>query len=235
MDKEGETVMNITYLGHSCLHVESGGKKVIIDPFLSGNPASGVAPQEIEADAVLLTHAHDDHFGDTIEIAKRNGCPVVAVFELAMLCSRMGVEVHAMNIGGEYAFDGFRVKFTQAFHGSSLRQGDQYWYAGQPAGILLTMNGKTIYHAGDTALFGDMKLIGERNKIDLAALPIGDNYTMGPDDAAVAAQWLNAKRVIPLHYDTFPVIRQNTDSFAALLGEHGIVCHALKSKESVTV
>ncbi|MDF2718489.1 MAG: beta-lactamase domain protein, partial [Paenibacillus sp.] len=227
--------VNITYFGHSCLYVESGGKKVIIDPFLSGNPASGVSPQDVEADAVLLTHAHDDHFGDSIEIAKRNGCPIVAVFELAMHCIRLGARAHAMNIGGSCAFDGYRVKFTQAFHGSSLREGDQYLYAGQPAGILLTMGGTTIYHAGDTSLFSDMKLIGEMNPIALAALPIGDNYTMGPEDAVYAARWLQTKRVIPLHYNTFPVIRQDTEKFAAMLGEHDIMCHALNSKETITI
>lgn len=227
--------MKITYFGHSCLYVEQDGKRVIIDPFLSGNPQSGVSPQEIEVDAVLLTHGHDDHFGDTIEIAKRNGCPVVAVFELAMYCAKQGVQAHGMNIGGAFNFDGFRVKFTQAFHGNSYRVGDQYLYAGQPAGILLTMGGTTLYHAGDTSLFSDMKMIGDMNDIAVAALPIGDNFTMGPEDAAVAAQWLNAKRVIPLHYNTFPPIRQDAQRFASMLEERGIVCHVLKSKESVTI
>lgn len=202
---------------------------------MSGNPQSGVSPQEIEVDAVLLTHGHDDHFGDTIEIAKRNGCPVVAVFELAMYCAKLGVQAHGMNIGGAFNFDGFRVKFTQAFHGNSYRVGDQYLYAGQPAGILLTMGGTTLYHAGDTSLFSDMKMIGDMNDIAVAALPIGDNFTMGPEDAAVAAQWLNAKRVIPLHYNTFPPIRQDAQRFASMLEERGIVCHVLKSKESVTI
>lgn len=227
--------MKITHFGHSCLYVESGGKKVIIDPFLSGNPNSGVSPKDIEVDAVLLTHAHDDHFGDSIEIAKQNNCPIVAVFELAMHCIRMGARAHAMNIGGAHAFDGFRVKYTKAFHGSSLREGDRYLYAGQPAGILLTMEGTTIYHAGDTSLFGDMKLIGEMNDIALAALPIGDNFTMGPEDAVYAARWLQTKRVIPLHYDTFPVIRQDAGKFGSMLSEHDIECYPLKSKESVTL
>lgn len=235
MDEERVTVMNVTYFGHSCLYVESGGKKVIIDPFLSGNPQSGVSPKEIEADAVLLTHAHDDHFGDSIEIAKQNGCPIVAVFELAMHCIRLGAKAHAMNIGGSHSFDGFRVKFTQAFHGSSLREGDKYLYAGQPAGILLTMNDTTIFHAGDTSLFGDMKLIGEMNEIALAALPIGDNFTMGPQEAVLAARWLRTKRVIPLHYNTFPVIRQDTGEFASMLNKYDIACHALNSKESITL
>ncbi|RKN84201.1 metal-dependent hydrolase [Paenibacillus ginsengarvi] len=227
--------MDITYFGHSCLYVESEGKKVIIDPFLSGNPASGVSPKDIEVDAVLLTHAHDDHFGDSIEIAMTNNCPIVAVFELAMHCIRLGARAHAMNIGGAHTMEGFRIKFTKAFHGSSLREGDRYLYAGQPAGILLTSGGTTIYHAGDTSLFGDMKLIGEMNDIALAALPIGDNYTMGPEDAVYAAQWLRTKRVIPLHYDTFPVIRQDANRFAAMLGERDIECYPLKSKETITI
>ena len=227
--------MKITYYGHSCLLVEGGGKRVIIDPFLSGNPASRMNPSDVKADAVILSHAHDDHFGDCIEIAAANQCPIIAAFELAMYCKQKGAEVHAMNIGGAWQFDGFRVKLTLAFHGSSLNEGDRYLYAGQPAGILLTMDGRTLYHAGDTALFGDMKLIGEMNRIDVAALPIGDNYTMGSDDAAIAAQWVRTKRVIPIHYDTFPVIRQDTGYFASLLQKAGIACHPLKIGESIEV
>lgn len=227
--------MKITYFGHSCLYVENDGKKVIIDPFLSGNPASGVSPGDLEVDAVLLTHAHDDHFGDTVAIAKQNGCPVVAIFELAMHCGRLGLNAHGMNTGGSYSFDGFRVKYTQALHSSSLREGDQFLYAGPAAGILLTMGDKTLFHAGDTDLYGDLKLIGERNAIDVAALPIGDNFTMGPDDAAVAAQWLRTKQVIPVHYNTFPAIRQDAGRFASLLSEYGIACRALTSKESIVV
>lgn len=225
--------MKITYYGHSCLFVEGGGKRVIIDPFLSGNPASGIAPADIKADAVILSHGHDDHFGDSIEIAKANRCPIIATFELAMYCQQKGADVHAMNIGGAYQFDGFRLKMTLAFHGSSLREGDRYRYAGQPAGLLLTMDGKTLYHAGDTALFGDMKLIGEMNRIDVAALPIGDNFTMGPEDAAIAAQWVRTKHVIPIHYNTFPVIQQDTAHFSSLLQKAGITCHPLKSRESI--
>jgi L-ascorbate metabolism protein UlaG (beta-lactamase superfamily) len=213
--------------------VEAEGQRIIIDPFLSGNPNCGVDPLSVKADAIILTHGHDDHFGDTLEIARNNNCVVIAVFELAMYCESKGVQVHAMNIGGAHRFAGFDVKYTLAFHGSSVREGDQLIYAGQPGGVLLTMGGKTLYHAGDTALFSDMKLIGERNRINVAALPIGDNYTMGPDDAAIAAQWIGAETVIPIHYNTFPGIVQDTTRFADLLKPHGIACAALKSGESL--
>ncbi|MFD0868354.1 metal-dependent hydrolase [Chlamydia abortus] len=227
--------MKITFYGHSCLLAEHEGTRVIIDPFISGNPASGIRPADLRVDAVLLTHGHDDHFGDSLEIAKANDCPIVANFELASYCEQKGAKVHAMNTGGSYSFDGFRVKFTLAFHGSSLREGDSFLYAGQPAGILLTMGDKTLYHAGDTALFGDMKLIGELNRIDAAALPIGDNFTMGPEDAVLAAQWVRAKKVIPLHYNTFPVIAQDPDRFVDMLKEVGIEGKALGIGESLEI
>lgn len=226
--------MEITFYGHSCLLVAHQGKQVIIDPFLSGNPASGVDPMDIKVDAVILTHAHDDHFGDTIEIAKNNNCPVIATFELATYCEQRGVQAHAMNTGGSYAFDGFTVKLTPAFHTSSLRDGDVFLYAGEPVGIVLTMGKTTLYHAGDTALFDHMKTIGERHDIDVAALPIGDNYTMGPDDAVLAAKWLKAKQVIPIHYNTFPIIEQDGAKFKQMIEAEGMKCHPLSNGESMT-
>lgn len=227
--------MKITYYGHSAVLVEHNGVKVIIDPFLSGNPASGIAPEDVNVDAVILTHAHDDHFGDTIEIAKANGCPVIATFELAGYCEQRGVSAHAMNTGGAYQFENFKVRFTPAFHTSSLRVGDQFIYAGEPVGIIVEMGGTTFYHAGDTALFGDMRLIGERHNIDVAALPIGDNFTMGPDDAVVAAGWLKAKHIIPIHYNTFPAIEQDAERFRERIAEVGATCHPLGNGESLIV
>lgn len=227
--------MKITYYGHSAILVEHNEVRVIIDPFLSGNPASGIAPEDVNVDAVILTHAHDDHFGDTIEIAKANDCPVIATFELATYCEQRGVNAHAMNTGGAYQFDGFKVKFTPAFHTSSLRDGDQFIYAGEPVGIVLEMGGTTLYHAGDTSLFSDMKLIGELHNIDVAALPIGDNYTMGPDDAVVAAEWLKAKCIIPIHYNTFPAIAQDAEQFKDRIASIGAICHPLKNGESLSV
>lgn len=227
--------MKITYYGHSCLLVEGLDKRVIIDPFLSGNPASGIDPADIEVDAVILTHGHDDHFGDTLAIAARNQCQVIAVHELAAFCSGKGVNAHGMNIGGSYDFGGFRVKLTPAFHSSSVRDGDDVRYAGEAAGVILTMGGKTLFHSGDTCLFSDLKLIGELHTIDVAALPIGDNYTMGPDEAVLAAQWVKAGAIIPIHYNTFPVIRQEAGAFAAALQTKDITCVALRNGESYSL
>lgn len=227
--------MKITYYGHSVLLVETGNAKVIIDPFLSGNPNSGISPADISVDAVLLTHGHSDHLGDAVQIAKQNACPIIAVFELAEYCRMKGAEVKHMNIGGSYSYAGFTVKFTQAFHSSSIQEGDSWIYAGQPAGILLTIEGKTIFHAGDTALFGDLRLIGERNSIALAALPIGDMLTMGPDDALLAARWLRADKVIPLHYNTFPEIAQDGADFCDRLRQEGVEGFPLKAGESIEI
>ncbi|WP_046213100.1 metal-dependent hydrolase [Paenibacillus wulumuqiensis] len=228
--------MKITYYGQSCLLVEEGGKKVIIDPFLSGNPQVNIDLKDIQVDAVILTHGHADHYGDTVEIAQNNNCPVIAIVELAQYAAGKGApEVVGMNLGGAKQFDGFKVKFTLAFHTSSIQDGDQVVYLGEPAGILLTMGGKTLYHAGDTALFGDMKLIGELNKIDAAALPIGDFYTMGPEDALLAAEWVKAGHVIPVHYNTFPAIEQDGDAFVAALQKKGLQGSVLQVGESVDI
>jgi L-ascorbate metabolism protein UlaG (beta-lactamase superfamily) len=219
--------MNITYYGHSVVLIEAGGKKIIIDPFITGNGLCPIKQEDLQVDVILLTHGHNDHVGDTVELAKRCNALVVAPFELATYLSWKGVETHPMHIGGSYTFDFGTVKLTQAFHGSSYEEeGEKIVYTGMPAGILFTYNGKTIYHAGDTALFSDMKLIGELNAIDMAFLPIGDNFTMGLEDAALAAKWIQAKTIVPIHFNTFPVIKQDPEKFLSLLEDkNGLIMH----------
>lgn len=206
--------MQISYHGHSIVQVKTDTHTILIDPFITGNELCDLDPETIEPDVILLTHGHNDHVGDTLSIVKRTGARVVALNELAVYLGAKGVNTHPMNIGGAYEFDFGRVKFTQAFHGSSYEEEDgTFIYTGMPGGILLTIEGKTIYHVGDTALFSDLKMIGEFNDIDIAFIPIGDNFTMGPDDALIAAEWINSEIVVPVHYNTFPVIEQNPDVF----------------------
>ncbi len=195
--------MKVSYHGHSVVKIETNGKVILIDPFLTGNPKTDLKAEDVKVDAILLSHGHGDHVGDTVELAKKNNAVVVAPFELATFLSWQGVNTHPMHIGGSHEFDFGKVKFTQAFHGSSYidEENKTITYTGMPAGILFTAEEKTLYHAGDTALFSDMKLIGELNNIDVAFLPIGDNFTMGPEDAVLAAKWVQAKTVVPMHYN----------------------------------
>ncbi|MCT8137385.1 metal-dependent hydrolase [Anaerobacillus sp. CMMVII] len=226
--------MKVTYHGHSVVLIETNEKKIIIDPFINGNGQTTLSVSELEVDYILLSHGHNDHVGDTVELAKQNNALVVAPFELATYLSWQGVNTHAMHIGGAHQFDFGVVKLTQAFHGSAYVEEEtkKIVYTGMPAGLLISLEGKTIYHAGDTALFSDMKVIGDRNRIDLAFLPIGDNFTMGPTDAALAATWLKAKQVVPIHYNTFPVIEQDPKVFCSLL-EDGIEGKVLVSGETI--
>lgn len=212
--------MQITYHGHSVVKIVTGGKTILIDPFINGNGLTDLKVENEAPDVILLTHGHNDHVGDTLELAKKKNALVVAPNELADYLGWQGANVHNMHIGGAHQFDFGKVKYTLAFHGSSfVTEDQQIIYTGMPGGILFTAEGKTIYHAGDTALFGDMKLIGERHSIDVAFLPIGDNFTMGPEDAAYAAELLNPKVVVPIHYNTFPPIQQNPNDFQHLVND----------------
>lgn len=227
--------MKITFHGHSCIGIESEHVSLIIDPFLHGNPVAKVLPEDIKVNYILLTHGHNDHVGDTEQIAKQNDATVIAPFELATYLGWRGCKVHPMGIGGSYTFDFGRVKLTQAFHGSAWTDDENktITYLGMPSGILLTIEDKTIYHAGDTALFSDMKLIGELNKIDIAFLPIGDNFTMGAEDALIAAEWLRADKIIPIHYNTFSLIKQDAQSFIEDLKGKGLDGEVLNVAETI--
>lgn len=210
--------MKVSYHGHSVVKIETEDKTILIDPFINGNGLTDLKEEEQNPDVILLTHGHNDHVGDTVSIAKRSGALVVAPNELANYLGWQGLNVHPMHIGGARQFDFGKVKFTQAFHGSSyVTENNEIIYTGMPGGILFTGEGKTIYHAGDTALFSDMKLIGERHPVDVLFVPIGDNFTMGIEDAAYAVSLIKPKIVVPVHYNTFPPIEVDPNEFAALV------------------
>jgi L-ascorbate metabolism protein UlaG (beta-lactamase superfamily) len=202
------------FLGHSCFLIEEGATSILIDPFLTGNPMGAVTADAVKPTAILVSHAHNDHLGDAIAISQRTGAVIVANFEIATFCQQQGVNAHPMHLGGSRTFDWGWVKLTLAFHGSTFIDERGFHTLGNPAGLLLRLGGKTLYHAGDTALFGDMALIGRLNKIDLALLPIGDNFTMGPEDAVEAVKMLQPAAVVPMHYNTFDLIAQDPRRFA---------------------
>ncbi len=202
----------LTYYGHASWGLETGGYRLLVDPFFNHNPASPVKAEEMRADYILVTHGHGDHIGDTEIIAKNCDPLVITVAEIAGWLNKRGVRTHGQQIGGGYHHPFGYLKLTLALHGSVLPDGS---YGGNPAGFLLTtLGGKKFYFAGDTGLFGDMRLIGEEG-VDVAVLPIGDNYTMGPDDALRAVKMLTPKVVIPMHYNTWDVIAQDVGAWTA--------------------
>lgn len=206
--------MKLFYHGHSVVKIETNGYTLLIDPFITGNELTDLVVEEQQPDYILLTHGHNDHVGDTVAIAKQSGAKVIAPNELAIYLGQQGLDTHGMNIGGSYTFDFGKLTYTKAFHSSSYTTEDgEIVYTGMPAGMIIEAEGKTVYHAGDTSLFSDMKLIGELYSIDVAFLPIGDNFTMGPEHAAIATSWIKPRIVVPVHYDTFPPIRQNPETF----------------------
>ena len=200
----------LTWYGHACWGIETDNGSILIDPFLSGSPVAPVTAEQVKADFILVSHGHSDHVGDAPAIAKRTGATVVCNFEISQYLQKLGCKVHPMHIGGARDFPFGRIKLTIAHHGSALPDGS---YGGNPAGFLITIGKKKIYDAADTGLFYDMKLIGDE-KIDVALLPIGDNFTMGPDDALRAAKLIRPKMLIPMHYNTFDLIAQDPKAFA---------------------
>jgi L-ascorbate metabolism protein UlaG (beta-lactamase superfamily) len=203
----------LTWHGHATLGLETGGYKLVIDPFFGGNPAADIPPAAVEADFLLISHGHGDHVGDAVAIAKRTGATVISNFEIANWFEGQGVEkTHGQHLGGGYRHPFGYLKLTLALHGSMLPDGSN---GGNPCGFLLTTNeGQKLYFAQDTGLFGDMKLIGEEG-LDVAVIPIGDNYTMGPVDALRAVKMLEPKVVIPIHYNTWELIAQDANVWKA--------------------
>ncbi len=197
--------MKITYYGHSAFGLELNGKHILLDPFISPNPkASAINIDEIPADYIILSHGHGDHVADVEAIAKRTGAKLISTFEVVGWFGQKGIENnHPMNHGGKNEFDFGTVKFTNAVHSSSMPDGS---YGGHPAGMIFESEGKTFYYSGDTALFGDMKLIGEYHDLDFAFLCMGDNFTMGVEDAVIAADFIQCKDIIGMHFDTFGYI-----------------------------
>jgi len=201
----------VTWLGHAAFQCEIDGHTVLIDPFLEGNPAAPVKPGDLNPEFILVSHGHGDHVGDTVSIAKRSGATVISNFEIANWASAQGVEkTHGQHIGGGHTFPFGYVKLTIAHHGSGLPDGS---YGGNPCGFLITTNqGERVYFACDTGLFYEMKFYGDEG-VDLALLPIGDNYTMGPPDALRAVELINPKVVIPVHYNTWDLIAQDAKAW----------------------
>ncbi len=224
-------MVKITYHGHSAFEIKFDSHTILIDPFFCGNKHSKINAAEVKAEFIILSHGHEDHVGDSVQIAKKNSATVIAVNELANHMASQGCKAHNMGIGGAKEFPFGRVKFTIAHHSSSFGGA----YMGEPAGIILNLGGKTIYHAGDTSLFLDMKLIGEMNSIDAALLPIGDNFTMGVDDAVKAVEFLNCKMAIPMHYSTFPVVNADPEEFRRKVESIGRKCTVIPFGGSIEV
>jgi L-ascorbate metabolism protein UlaG (beta-lactamase superfamily) len=225
-------MLKITYLSHSSFLFDDGDNQLVIDPFITGNPNSPIKDaNDIKVQHVVLTHAHGDHLGDGLKIAKNNDATIIAVNELANYVADKGAKAHNMHIGGGWEFPFGRLKFTIAHHGSSSPEG---LYMGEPAGVVLKMGGKTVYHAGDTGLFLDMQLIGQLDKIDVCMLPIGDNFTMGISDAVKAVEFVNPELAIPIHYNTFPVIEADPQVFCSKVTDIGKKCKVMEFGETLT-
>lgn len=225
--------MKLRYFSHSAFQITTGdGKTILIDPFLNDNPTSPVKADEVRADVILLTHGHGDHLGDTLSIARRCDSLCICENELAGYLASKGLKTHNMHIGGSHGFEFGRVKLTQALHSSVTPDSECH---GAATGLLIRIDDTLIYHTGDTGLFSDLKLIGDMNDVDLMLVPIGDNFTMGIDDAVKACEFVNPSKVIPMHYNTFPVIQADPDEFKTKVTAKGIACEVLAFGQEIEI
>ncbi len=225
--------MKLKYFSHSSFLITlDSGSRLLIDPFLDNNPTSPVKALDVEAEYILLTHGHGDHLGDTLEIAKRCNSLCICENELASYLAAKGLQAHNMHIGGSYSFDFGKIKLTQAWHTSVTPDNE---CVGAATGIIIFVENKIIYHMGDTGLFLDLKLIGQLNPIDYLLVPIGDNFTMGIDDAVMACSFVNPKCAIPMHYNTFDVINADPEVFRQKLEDKGINCKVLEFGQEINL
>lgn len=225
--------MKLTFLGHSVVLIEEGKFKGIIDPYITGNPNCPVTLNDLtNITHIFVTHGHGDHLGDTVELAKKSNALVIANAEIVSYLNKFNIKTHSMHIGGRTKFDFGIVKMANALHGSGISHGDTMIYGGNPCGFIIEINGKKIYHAGDTGLTIDMKLL-EDEKIDLAFIPIGGNYTMDIDDAVKAVSFIKAKKVVPIHYNTFGLIKADPMEFKQKVNFSDVVI--LNLNESINI
>ena len=224
--------MHFTYYGQSCFMVEIQGRRLLFDPFITGNPlAKHIDVNAIEADYILLSHGHSDHVADCVQIANRTGATVIAAPEVIVWLKKQGVQhTHFMNTGGKRTFDTFTVKCTVAQHSSSMPDGS---YGGNPMGFIIMSSEGNFYYSGDTALTMDMELIPAWAKLNFAVLPIGDNFTMDAADAAKAAEWIECMDIIGVHYDTYDVIRINHEEARRVFSEAGLRLHLVEVGKTI--
>jgi len=224
-------MLTLTFHGHSCFLIEADDRRILIDPFLTGNPAADIGPEQLpKIDAVLLSHGHRDHLGDAVAIAKKHGATIVATYELAQFCGDKGATAHSMHIGGAHRFPWGTVKLVPAFHGGAVEGDPTGKYTTAACGLVLTAGDKTVYHTGDTALTMEMRLL--EGRVDVMLLPIGDNFTMGIDDAVRAIEFVKPQIAIPMHYNTFEVIKADPQEFRRKVGNRADVV-ILKPGESL--